>query len=74
MRSLTLAAAIFVLAWSTVGSADPGFDERHKRNYNIFNPANQFQHNNPLSPANAFDFQQSVQSREPDQPISGGGR
>jgi len=32
--------------------AEPGFDEKYERDYNIFNPANQYQPDNPLNPAN----------------------
>ena len=35
--------------------ADPGFDEKYERDYNIFNPANQYRPDNPLNPADRFD-------------------
>lgn len=55
MRALTLAATVIVLAWSTVGSADQGFGEKYERDYNIFNPTNQYLLDNPLNPANQFN-------------------
>ncbi len=30
--------------------ADPGFDEKYERDYNIFNPIKQYQPDNPLNP------------------------
>ena len=32
-----------------------GFDEKYQRNYNIFNPINQYRPDNPLNPINSFD-------------------
>ena len=35
--------------------AEPGFDEKYQRGFNIFNPINQYQPTNPLNPINAYD-------------------
>ncbi len=35
--------------------AEPGFDERYERGYNIFTPANQYAPDNPLNPANQYN-------------------
>jgi hypothetical protein len=35
--------------------ADPGFDEKYERDYNIFNPINQYRPDNPLNPINSVD-------------------
>ena len=35
--------------------ADPGFDEQYERDYNIFNPINQYRPDNPLNPINSVD-------------------
>jgi hypothetical protein len=37
------------------GRAEPGFDEKYQRDFNIFNPINQYQSTNPLNPINAYD-------------------
>ena len=34
--------------------ADPGFDEKYERDYNIFNPINQYRPDNPLNPAQTY--------------------
>jgi hypothetical protein len=33
----------------------PGFDQKHQRDYNIFNPAIRYQTDNPLNPANQYN-------------------
>ena len=35
---------------ATPALADPGFNEKYERDYNIFNPANQYRTDNPLEP------------------------
>ncbi|MGH7184165.1 MAG: hypothetical protein ACREJN_19625 [Nitrospiraceae bacterium] len=35
-------------------SADPGFDEKYEHDYNIFNPVNRSQPDNPLNPAQVY--------------------
>ena len=47
--------AMMLCLWITTGYAGTGFDEKYERDYNIFNPANQYAPNNPLNPANAYD-------------------
>ena len=34
--------------------AQTGFDEKYQRDYNIFNPANQYRPDNPLNPAQTY--------------------
>ena len=38
----------------TPALAEPSFDEKYERDYNIFNPANRFDPGNPVNPANRF--------------------
>jgi len=40
---------------ASTASAESGFDEKYERDYNIFNPINQYRPDNPLNPANAVD-------------------
>ncbi|TAJ10791.1 MAG: hypothetical protein EPO61_00475 [Nitrospirae bacterium] len=49
---LFLAIVIF---WSIPISAEPGFDEKYQRDYNIFNPINQYRPDNPLNPINEYN-------------------
>lgn len=35
--------------------AESGFSEKYKRDYDIFNPLNQYHVDNPLNPNNAYD-------------------
>ena len=44
-----------LLLVSPPASADPGFDSKYERDYNIFNPLNQYRPDNPLNPINAYD-------------------
>ena len=56
MRSTRL-PAIFMLLASTSATttwAEPGFDEKYQRDFNIFNPINQFNPNNPFNPINRY--------------------
>ena len=36
-------------------SAEPGFSEKYERDYNIFNPINQYRPDNPLNPINRYN-------------------
>jgi len=54
MKYSMLIAAMLCL-WITTSHAETGFDQRYERDYNIFNPANQYAPNNPLNPANSYD-------------------
>ena len=47
--------ATMLCMWITPSYAETGFDSRYERDYNIFNPAMQYQPNNPLNPTNAYD-------------------
>ena len=49
----------------TPAFAEPGFDPKYERDYNIFNPANQYAPDNPLNPAQTYAPRQSLQPCEP---------
>ena len=44
-----------VLLLAVPASAEPGFSEKYKRDYNIFNPLNEYRPDNPLNPINTYD-------------------
>ncbi len=46
--------------------ADPGFDEKYERDYNIFNPINQYRPDNPLNPNNPLN---PINRSNPDTPF-----
>ena len=48
-------AAMTLFLGTTAAYADMGFDERYERDYNIFNPVNRYQPDNPLNPVNQYD-------------------
>ena len=54
MRSTRLPAIFMLLASTSTAWAEPGFDEKYQRDFNIFNPITQYQPANPLNPANAY--------------------
>ncbi len=63
MRTLFILAAVllsFGFAW-----AEMGFDEKYERDYNIFNPANQYAPDNPPEPCTSLCSRQSFQSYKP---------
>jgi hypothetical protein len=43
MRSTRLSAILMLLASTSVSLAEPGFDEKYQRDFDIFNPINQYQ-------------------------------
>ncbi|MBX3300712.1 MAG: hypothetical protein KF693_00695 [Nitrospira sp.] len=49
-----IAIVLIVLYQADVAVAEIGFDERYERDYNIFNPVQQYPPDNPLNPANAY--------------------
>jgi hypothetical protein len=55
MRHAALIGAFLLMAMTGTGRAEPGFDEKYERDFNIFNPINQYQPTNPLNPINAYD-------------------
>jgi hypothetical protein len=56
MRAVWLPAVLLLIPASTSTTwAEPGFDEKYQRDFNIFNPINQYQPANPLNPINAYD-------------------
>jgi len=77
MRHAALIGAFLLVAMTGTARAEPGFDEKYQRDFNIFNPINQYQPGNPLNPINAYDpanpFNPSTGSipatRQSDQPI-----
>jgi len=54
MKHSTVIATTLCM-WVTTSHAEIGFDQRYERDYNIFNPAAQYQPDNPLNPANRYD-------------------
>jgi hypothetical protein len=54
MRYIGLVTVMLVLSVAR-SYAEPGFDQRYERGYNIFNPIMQHQPDNPLNPVNAYD-------------------
>ncbi len=53
-KILGILAAI-ILFWSVPVLAEPGFDDKYQRDYNIFNPINKYRSDNPLNPVNEYD-------------------
>jgi len=51
----TLLVLVIVIFWSVPVSAEPGFDEKYQRDYNIFNPINEVDPKNPFNPINRYD-------------------
>ncbi|HET9961108.1 MAG TPA: hypothetical protein VFQ34_02115 [Nitrospiraceae bacterium] len=49
-----LAGVLILLSGAAAGWAEMGFDEKYERDYNIFNPINQYRPDNPLNPAQAY--------------------
>ena len=55
MRSVWLPAVLLLIPASiSITWAEPGFDEKYQRDFNIFNPINQFNPNNPFNPINRY--------------------
>jgi len=55
MRGLIVWLLLFFLLNASPAWAEPGFSEKYERDYNIFNPINQYRPDNPLNPINAVD-------------------
>ena len=55
MRHAALIGAFLLMAMTGTGRAEPGFDEKYERDFNIFNPINQYQPGNPANPINQFN-------------------
>lgn len=63
--------AMMLCIGATTSHAEMGFDSKYERDYNIFNPAAQYQPDNPLNPANAYDPSSAsnpVNRYDPDNP------
>ena len=54
---MNTAMRILLIVFLGAGSAgaETGFDSKYERDYNIFNPATQYQADNPLNPVNKYD-------------------
>lgn len=59
MRDIALLTILLVLPIAT-SHAEPGFDPRYERDYNIFVPTNQYAPDNPLNPVNQYDPDSAV--------------
>ncbi|MCW5799409.1 MAG: hypothetical protein KIT40_12965 [Nitrospira sp.] len=55
MRTAAIIGGMLWLASLGNGGAEQGFDNKYQRDFNIFNPINQYQPTNPLNPINAYD-------------------
>ncbi len=55
VRIVAILGGLLWLASIGNGGAEQGFDEKYQRDFNIFNPINQYQPTNPLNPINAYD-------------------
>ncbi|MBI5855544.1 MAG: hypothetical protein HZB35_10030 [Nitrospirae bacterium] len=50
-----LMVLLFFFCTVALSAAEQGFDSKYERDYNIFNPINQYRPDNPLNPINAYD-------------------
>jgi hypothetical protein len=55
MRAVFLFMLPLLLFSVTPVLAESGFSEKYERDYNIFNPINQYRPDNPLNPINSVD-------------------
>ena len=55
MRHAIWIGAMAMLVLAVTSHAEMVFDPRYERDYNIFNPATQYQSDNPLNQANTYD-------------------
>ena len=55
MRKAALVGALLLVAMAGTGRAEPGFDQKYQRDFNIFNPINAYDPANPFNPINRFD-------------------
>lgn len=64
---------IMLIMSATASYAETGFDQRYEQGYNIFNPVNKYQPDNPLNPVNQYNpnnpFNQ-VNRYHPDNPLN----
>lgn len=68
-----LILGLLLTAFATSASAEPGFDTQYEREYNIFNPVNQFAPDNPLNPINKYQPDNPfnpVNQFDPDNPVN----
>ena len=67
------ALAVLIVLRGGYGAAEPGFDPRYERDYNIFNPMNQYRPDNPLNPINKVDPDNPfnpINRVDPDNPVN----
>jgi hypothetical protein len=72
MRYSLLIVMVICLS-ATTSDAEMGFDEKYERDYNIFNPVNKYQTDNPLNPVNKYDPDNAfnpVNQYHPDNPLN----
>ena len=65
--------AMTLLIGTTTAYADMGFDPRYEREYNIFNPVNKYQPDNPLNPVNKYNPNNPfnpINEYHPDNPLN----
>ena len=55
VQSGMIVGLFLLVAMTGTGRAEPGFGEKYQRDFNIFNPINQYQPGNPINPINAYD-------------------
>ena len=55
VQSGIIVGLFLLLVISGAGWAEPGFDEKYQRDFNIFNPINASDPANPFNPINRFD-------------------
>jgi hypothetical protein len=55
VQSGMIGGLFLLVVMSGTCRAESGFDEKYQRDFNIFNPINQYQPGNPLNPISAYD-------------------
>ncbi|CAE6768249.1 hypothetical protein [Nitrospira defluvii] len=55
VRIVAILGGLLWLVSIETSGAESGSDEKYQRDFNIFNPLNQYQPANPLNPINAYD-------------------
>jgi hypothetical protein len=69
----SMVIATTLCMWVATSHAEPGFDQRYERDYNIFNPITQYQADNPLNPINKYDTDSAFNSAnryDPGNPVN----
>jgi hypothetical protein len=55
VRTAAIIGGLLWLASIGTSGAEQGFDEKYQRDFNIFNPINQYRSGNPLNPISTYD-------------------